>query len=174
MIFGRINKNSLIKRTIYVFTIVLLCLAQNTAGFFPEAFGARAFLLVPAIVCIAMFEKETAGMLFGLFAGLLWDVFASGGTFNAIFLTAVGFLCGILVSNLVRNNIITASIFSAISILFYSTIYWLIKILPSATESAVQIFISFYLPSALYTFLLFPFIYLFVRYISRVFVSEGM
>jgi hypothetical protein len=44
-----------------------------------------------------MFERETAGMLLGLLAGVVLDV--TGGTqgINAILLTVIGLVCGMLV-----------------------------------------------------------------------------
>ena len=59
---------------------------QNTDGFFPQIFGVRALLLIPAVVCAAMFERDIVGMLFGLFAGMLWDITASGNNGGRLYL----------------------------------------------------------------------------------------
>lgn len=50
-------------------------------------------------------------MLLGLLAGVVLDV--TGGTqgINAILLTAFGLACGMLVNNMIRNNVVTALIF---------------------------------------------------------------
>lgn len=45
---------------------------QTTPGLF-EFFGVVPILVLPACICIAVFEGEFAGGLFGFFAGLLCD-----------------------------------------------------------------------------------------------------
>ena len=44
---------------------------------FLPAFG-RAFLLIPAIVCLSMFEGVPPALLFALFFGAAWDASAAG------------------------------------------------------------------------------------------------
>ncbi|HCB90399.1 MAG TPA: rod shape-determining protein MreD, partial [Ruminococcaceae bacterium] len=49
----------------YSIEILVLFVLQETPGLIPEIGGARPVMLIPAAVCIAMFESETPAMAFG-------------------------------------------------------------------------------------------------------------
>ncbi|MBQ8763267.1 MAG: rod shape-determining protein MreD [Clostridia bacterium] len=152
--------------------LLLISVLQNTDGFFPQVFGIRALLLIPAVVCIAMFERDIYGMLLGLFAGALWDVFASGASFNALFLLTAGFLCGTLINTIMRNNIVTASILTFIFSAVYNIFYWLFNFVFSQLDSAVFMLWRYYLPSIAYTTVFVPIIFIIVRAVEKKFSEE--
>ena len=64
------------RKVIKFFTCFVIVFAsyiiQTTPGLF-EFFGIKPILVLPACICIAVFEGEFAGGLFGFFAGLLCD-----------------------------------------------------------------------------------------------------
>ena len=124
------NKNLYIRRALFVLLLVLTAVFQHTKGAVPSLFGARAFLLIPVAVCIAMFEKSMGGLSFGVLAGVLWD-FATvrGDGFYAVVLALAGYTAGAAVTYIVRNNIFSALILSAGASLFISTSYWFVFIL---------------------------------------------
>lgn len=140
---------------------------QNTDGFFPQIFGVRALLLIPAVVCTAMFERDIVGMLFGLFAGMLWDITASGNNFNALYLLAVGFICGTLINTVMRNNVVTASLLSVGFIIIYSLGYWLFQYVFASIDGAAHVLVRYYLPGILYTAILVPIIFIIVRAVEK-------
>lgn len=152
--------------------ILTLSVMQNTDGFFPQIFGVRALLLIPAVVCVAMFERDIAGMIFGLFAGALWDIVASGNNFNALYLLAAGFICGTLINTVMRNNVVTASILSVIFILVYSLGYWLFHYVFASIDGAAHALVRYYLPGALYTAVFAPVIFIMVRAVEKKFSIE--
>ena len=166
------RKKLIIRRICLALILLLLSVLQNTNGFFPQIFGVRALLLIPCVVCIAMYERDIWGMLFGLFAGALWDIFASGASFNALFLLAVGFGCGTLINTIMRNNIVTATLLTFISSLFYNVIYWLFHFVIAKTDSAAFMLLRYYLPGVLYTVVLTPIIFLIIRMIEKKFTEE--
>lgn len=166
------RKKLIIRRICLALILLLLSVLQNTNGFFPQIFGVRALLLIPCVVCIAMYERDIWGMLFGLFAGALWDIFASGASFNALFLLAVGFGCGTLINTIMRNNIVTATLLTFISSLFYNVIYWLFHFVITKTDSAAFMLLRYYLPGVLYTVVLTPIIFLIIRMIEKKFTEE--
>ncbi len=166
------RKKLIIRRICLALILLLLSVLQNTNGFFPQIFGVRALLLIPCVVCIAMYERDIWGMLFGLFAGALWDIFASGASFNALFLLAVGFGCGTLINTIMRNNIVTATLLTFISSLFYNIIYWLFHFIVTKIDSAGFMLLRYYLPGVLYTVVLTPLIFLFIRMIEKKFAEE--
>ena len=57
------TKLIIFRRTVFVILILITNILQNTRGWFPEIFSARAFLLIPLIVCLGMFEREVVGAL---------------------------------------------------------------------------------------------------------------
>ena len=65
----------IIKNIIY--TLLMLCcyILQETPGLL-EFFGVRLMLIIAMVVCIAMFEGEFFGGIYGLFAGILCDTAA--------------------------------------------------------------------------------------------------
>lgn len=167
------NRKKLILRRICLALILLpVSVIQNTDGLFPQFFGVRALLLIPFVVCISMFERDICGMLLGLFSGALWDIVASGGSFNALYLTAVGFLCGTLINTIMRNNVVTAFILSAIATLIYNIGYWFFHYVVGGLDSAAYMLLRYYIPSVFYTIVLVPLIFIIVRYVEKKFSEE--
>lgn len=119
-----------------------------------------------------MFERDICGMLLGLFAGALWDTVASGGSFNALYLTAIGFLCGTLINTIMRNNVVTAFILSTIATVIYNIGYWLFNYILGGLDNAAYMLLRYYLPSILYTVVLVPLIFIIVRSVEKKFAEE--
>ena len=166
------RKILIFRRVSLALILLLLSLLQNTDGYFPQIFGVRALLLIPAVVCISMYERDLPGMLFGLFAGALWDVFASGGSFNAFFLLVTGFLCGTLINTIMRNNVVTATLLSAIWSLIYNLGYWLFHYVFGGLDKAVFMLLRYYLPSVAYTVVLVPLVFIVIRATEKKFAEE--
>ena len=166
------RKKLIMRRGSLALILLVLSVLQNTEGFFPQIFGVRALLLIPAVICIAMFERDMAGMLFGLFAGALWDMHASGASFNALYLLTVGFVCGTLINTMMRNNIITALILSMVFIPVYVTGYWFFHYIVGGLDMAGFMFLRYYLPSIAYTVLFLPVMFILVRSIEKCYVEE--
>ena len=153
------NRDIYIRRALFVVLVGLTAIFQHTAGALPSLFGARAMVLIPLTVCIGMYERSMPGLTFGVLAGVLWD-FASVGAdgFFSVALATVGYLSGVAVTWILRNNIFSALILSAISVTAVNTAYWLVFIQMKEFEGAAELLTGFYLPSALYT-LLFTFLF---------------
>lgn len=165
------KKRLIIRRVIFAVLLIFCAVIQNTPGLLPEPFGAHQLAVTVMVVCIAMFERETAGMLLGLLAGVVLDV--TGGTqgINAILLTVVGLVCGMLVNNMIRNNIVTALIFSALALLVHTFVYWIVFVAAAGVHCG-RLLLTFCLPSMLYTVIFTPLWFLITRGISRLLPSE--
>ena len=163
----REKKRLIARRALYAVLLLLCAVIQNTPDALPEPFGARQFGVVVIVVCIAMCEREFCGLFFGLFAGVLLDV--TGGTqgINAILLTVFGYFCGLLVNNLIRNNVFTALLFSSAALLIYETVYWLITAVFPGVDGAIALFFKFYLSSFIYTIVFIPLWFSIVRFIFK-------
>ena len=138
------NKNLYIRRALFIVLIALTAVFQHTDGAVPSIFGAKAFLLIPLTVCIAMNEKSMGGLSFGILAGVLWD-FATvrGDGFYAVVLALAGFTAGAAVTYLVRNNVFAALLLSLGACSFVTVSYWLIFILMRGYEGSFSLLLSF-------------------------------
>ncbi len=153
------NKKLYIRRALFVFLVCLTAAFQHTDIAVPDLFGAKAMLLIPLCVCIAMFERSLSGLAFGVLCGVLWDAAAvSGDGFYSVVLAVTGFFAGAAITYLMRNNIFSALILSGIFSFGVNVSYWLIFILMKEYEGAWSVLTRFYLPSAFYS-VLFTFIY---------------
>jgi len=163
----------LIRRFVLAALILLAAILQNTRGFFPEPFGIRAFLLIPLTVSVSMFERSYAGVLFGILAGALWDsVSVAWNGFNALFLMLTAAGCGLLITLLMRNHLLTAVILSGSASLLYCLFYILLFITAKGLGDAGYLLVRYYLPEAVYTTLFTPVFYLFVKAVMRVTATE--
>lgn len=166
------RKKLITRRLCLALILLLLSVLQNTDGFFPQIFGVRALILIPAVVCMAMYERDIWGMLLGLFAGALWDITASGASFNALYLLTVGFVCGTLINTIMRNNVVTAMILSTLATLIYNIGYWAVSFVGGGMDNSGFILIRYYLPSILYTMLFIPLTFITVRAVEKKFAVE--
>lgn len=167
------NKEEITRRAVFALLIVFTAVLQNTGGLFPKIGGVSPMLLVPLTVCIAMFENDMGGMMLGLFAGVVWDFYSArvDGLY-AILLMAAGYACAFLIARYMRNNFVTAIVYTLIASLVCSALYWLIFVLPLGTQGAGTVLLRYYLTSVAYTTLLSPLYYFFVRMIALKFRKE--
>ncbi len=164
----RISKKKLfIRRFWLALAILVFSVVQNTDGLFPTFFGTRALILIPLVTAAAMYERDISGILFGLFAGALWDITADGSSFNAVFLVIVGYTCGTLINTIMRNNFITHLILSAFSVGIYNLGYWIFHFIAPGLDKSFFMLMRFYFVSSLYTAILSPLIFFFVRWIEN-------
>lgn len=155
------NKPKYIRWVIWGALMVISVLLQNSVGGLLEFFEARVFICVPVCVAIAMFEREVPAAIFGAFAGALWDVSSGVDGFNTIILMALSAVCSLLISHLMRNNLITALVLGAGSVTVYEIIYIAVRFW-GAGSPVRQIF-TFYLPSLLITVVVVPVCYFIVK-----------
>ena len=166
------DKRLITRRITYGVILVIAAVFQNTPKTFFEPFGLRQLSVVTLVVCIAMTERELHGMFLGLIAGVILDI--TGGTtgINAIMLTLIGYVCGIMVHSLIRNNLITALLFSSISIFLFVNVYWLVTVVFAGVHPAFSVLLKFYLPSFLYTAIFIPIWFYIVRAVYRLFPND--
>lgn len=166
------QKKTIYRRAWLAVAVILLSVIQNTDGWFPQVFGVRALLLIPAVTAISVFERDIAGIFYGLLAGSLWDVFAHGNNFNAMFLAVIGFACGTLINLIMRNNFITHLLLTGIASLIYCVGYWLWHYVIINTDMAFAMLFRYYIPGAVYTAVFSPFLFFLVKYIEDKFKTE--
>lgn len=166
-----LKKNDSIKRRL-VLTVMLLVtfLLQTTGGFFPAPLGIHACLLVPATVCIAMFEREFSGLFFGLAAGMALETVSPDSVcFYSVIFTLIGFGSGMLITYLMRNNLVTATIFTFVFTLILNSLYCLFFYTFDGIAITFAFYLKYYFVSAFYTTVFTPIFYLLVRLASKKF-----
>ncbi|MBQ8182816.1 MAG: rod shape-determining protein MreD [Clostridia bacterium] len=159
------NKPKYVRFLIYALLIAGAALIQNSPYIIPEIFGARAFILLPVCVSIAMFEREIAAAVFGVFAGVLWDICIGKDGFNAFVLILIGAVCSLLISHFMRNNILTALVLGVGSVVSYCIIYVVVNLIFGGAGASVGQLFTFYLPSGIYTAVFIPVFYFPVSWI---------
>lgn len=155
------NKPKYIRRAIYALLIGGAVLLQNSCGGLLEIFGARVLLVLPLCVSVAMFEREVTAALFGALAGVLWDISSSADGFNAIVIMIICAICSLLISHLMRNNVLTALVLSSGGVAAYELVYIIARIAPVGNPLR-QVF-TFYLPSLFLTVLVTPVCYVIIK-----------
>lgn len=162
------KKSLYIRRILIAFLILLTALFQHTRGALPQPFGVRAMPLVALVAVVALFERSFAGLLFGFFAGVLWD-FASpdGDGFFAVALCLIGFLCGFASSFLFRNNIFSALALSFVSLLVCLSAYWFGFLFLKGYDPTARLLFRYYLPSCFYSLIFTPIYYYLIRGVKR-------
>ncbi len=161
------NKEKYIRYGIYIALMVAVLLLQNSNIALPSIFGARAFLLLPLVTAIAMHEREVPAAIFGCCAGVLWDTYSANEGFSTLVLMILSAVCSILISHIMRNNILTAFVLGGGSIAIYEFLYVFVNITLSGAGGAIRQLFTFYLPSFIYTAIFIPVFYYIVNWIFQ-------
>ncbi|MGN0448483.1 MAG: rod shape-determining protein MreD [Acutalibacteraceae bacterium] len=161
-----------LRYAIYVILAVLTAAIQHTPRFRVEIFGLAPMLLVPLTVAVAMQERSTVGLFFGALTGVLWDFASSGADgMYTLLLSTIGFFIGVLVSFIIRNNIISAVILNLCACFAVSIAYWGVFIFRKGYEGMYELLFGYYLPCAFVTSL---FIFLYYYLISSFIKSTSV
>ena len=155
---------------VYALILFLAHILQNVVPVFPELLSVRPLLLISVAVCISMFEGEIVGAAAGAIAGVLWDtVTVAADGYNALFLMIACAICGVLLRIYMRNNIVTYLIMNSAITLVYLMTYVLFFISARGIDGVGLIFLTSYLPMGIYSIVLTPMWYIFIRSVNRKF-----
>ncbi len=160
------NKPKYIRWAIFALLLVGACVLQNSSGGLLEIFGARVFLVIPACVSVAMFEREVPSAILGAFAGALWDVSSGADGYNALIIMLLCATVSLLISHLMRNNIVTAFVLGAGATFVYEFIY-IIRI--AFSGNPIYRILTFYLPSLVLTVIFVPVCYYVIKTVNSSF-----
>ena len=146
------SKEMGIRRVLLVLVMLVSAVIQHTPDFSLSIGNVAPMLLVPFTVCVAMYERSTAGLFYGLLAGALWDFASTGadGMFT-LMLTCIGFGIGILITFMLRNRLVTAVFLSLVSCVAVSVAYWMIFVLRKGYDGTWTILFTHFLPKAVYS-----------------------
>ena len=148
-----------VRRGLFIIVAVVSALIQNTPGFRLSLGALSPMLLIPFVVCVAMYERSLTGLAYGVLAGTLWDFGTTGADgMYTLMLATIGFTVGIIITFYVRNRLFSAFVLTLISSAAVSIAYWMLFVLRKGYEGTWVILLSRFLPLAVYT-ALFVFIY---------------
>ncbi len=157
------NKPKIKRRIMFSVLIIITAIIQNTGPRFNGVFSFSAFLLIPLTVSISMFEREITAALLGAFSGLLWDLSAGIDGYNMLVIMLISAVCSILISRVMRNNIVTALVlgFSALGVFIF--LYIMIYIVLDGGGNPLSQILRFYIPSFIFTSAFIPIYYYLIK-----------
>ncbi|MFT8888716.1 MAG: rod shape-determining protein MreD [Ethanoligenens sp.] len=151
----------------YAITLLVVAALQTTPHLFPTISNIRPVLLIPLVIVVAMREGAGPGGVFGVLAGLLWDI--SGGApfgFHGFFLMAIGILAALLVSEIFHASLFSALLFGFGFEFLMELISWFFLDYMTGGQDFVYALISVILPTAIYSFaFVIPF-YFWAKYLN--------
>lgn len=152
-------KERTIKYSIYALVILAAALVQNVLSAHLTIGGARCFILVPVAVALGIDEDEKAAAVYGLLGGILLDmVSAQTRLFNAFFLTVACYLFSALVTFIFRSTLRFRLAAGLVSVVLYCLLYWVCNVLIGGGAGSGTVLLRLFLPSAVYTAALTPFV----------------
>lgn len=153
---------------LYGLGALLIVLLQMAPRFFPVILNARPAPLLLFVVCVAVFEGPKVGAAVGVFAGLLWDLYSFRlFGLNAFILLLISITVGLLVQWLLRANFLSGMLLCAGGVLAHTLLDWLLCYALFLHNETGVVLLHVYLPNALYTMALAPFIYWMVLVMAR-------
>lgn len=153
---------------LYSAIALLLALLQMSPNGFPPIAFARPEPLVLFVVCVAMLEGPTIGSVMGIISGLLWNLYSSRlFGYYGLMLMFIGVAVGLLVQWLLRANFASAMLLCSGAVLLYTLLDWVLCYVLFMDEETIPVFLNVYLPNALYTVLLSPFMYWLILWMAR-------
>lgn len=118
-----LKKNMPVRLFVLAFLILTAVFRNGNILSFIPGFGA--FIFIPCIVCIAMFETEIVSVLFGILAGILWDY--SSAAADGVFAAALGIialitsiLCKFVLRKKLSSSVALSGLFLIITAVIYS------------------------------------------------------
>ncbi len=165
------NRPKILRRVVFFFLILGVGILQ-ISGVLPDFFGLELLPLLALTVTVGMFERETYGLIFGLLAGVLCDINnATGDGVYALLFALTGFTCGLLMTYLMMNNLLTATILTSFWALVYAVVSWFITVGIHGISGGWRLLLSLYLPTALLNVIIMPIFYYLVRAIKKEFLN---
>ncbi|MBQ2667210.1 MAG: rod shape-determining protein MreD [Clostridia bacterium] len=160
---------------LYAAELLLLFFLQETPGLMPLLMGVKPFLVLAAVLTVAMAEDPVPAMLLGAFAGLLQD-FGGGspmGYHGLVFAVLCYLLSGICGTRM-QIHLFTAILLGLAACLPPVLLDWLLLYMAAGYSMPAYALLRVYLPLYFYTLLMIPPCYGIQKLIQRVCGRYGM
>lgn len=157
-----------LKWAAYGLVILLACILQSLPRLFPAVGGAHPLLVVPVVVCIAMFEGPIGGAAAGIAGGILWDLFSVRLLgYNALMLMMICCFCGLMAQLLIRNNLLSSMLMTAAALLVQGLLDWFFNHVLISQPEPLYALTHITLPNMAYSLILTPLLYWIVYRVAR-------
>ncbi len=140
----------LVSISIYTLFMAFIILLQSTGLATFQLGTASAVLSLPLVLYAAFYFGPYGACVLGFLAGAATDAFSSTFTYNTVFMTALGFLAGLLMSHYFNRNIAAAAVVNFGGSAIYFFLKWLF-VYAFSDPSAGFVLTKYILPSFLYT-----------------------
>ena len=145
------TKYKIAKFIAYGLLAALLCVLQNTPGLF-VLWEVKPMLVAAFAVCVAFFERETAGGLFAIWCGFLCDLM-SAYTFG-FYMLSLFVLCvavGLLTQGFMSRVSANAVLFTLVAMLMIQGVAFFFVFFIRSVPDSGGYFLRQMLPMSLYT-----------------------
>ena len=166
------TKIAVLKYLVYTLLMMLLYVLQSDPNLFYIG-QSKPMLVLPFAVCIAMFESQPAGGLFGLLAGILCDT--SAGvlfSFQSILYLAVCTAVGLLVVYFMQPSLVNSLIFVGGGLSLRLLLEYFLYYVMWGYDNTVLILLHRMLPVLVDTLVVTPLIFWMVRGLHRRFQAH--
>lgn len=144
----------------YTLEMIVLFILERTQNAIPEVFGEKPTLVILVVLMIAFFEGESAGLIFGLLAGILLDsAINTQLSYLTMLMAIIGYIVGFISRNVISVNFTTTMLVSTASTVL---IYMIIFVANYALKGYGQLWYVFwrhYLLRAIYSLIVLPLVY---------------
>lgn len=166
---NRRAKIMVVKYVTYSLLMLVLYVIQTDPQLFSIS-GIKPVLVLPFAISVAMFDRQLAGGLFGLFAGILCDTSSNVlFGFQSILYLVICTAVGLLVVYFMQPSVINSLIFTGCGLgvrlfleYFFYYVMW-------GYENSHLILLSRMIPLLLYTLAITPFLFLAARKLHEYF-----
>lgn len=165
-------KRKILKFSVYFFIVCTLYILQSTAEVFKVA-EIMPMLVLPACLCLSVFEGPVASGIFGFFAGLLCDCAAETVFgFNALFLMTLCVSTELVFNFLLRRSVLNVMLIGLSAIFARAVLEFFFVFVIYNYSGLAQFFYTVIAPQAVITTVyIIPFYYVF-RKLHKMFEPE--
>ncbi|MDR2687573.1 MAG: hypothetical protein LBB75_07460 [Oscillospiraceae bacterium] len=158
-------KNKKYLRRVLLGALVFLTAMAQNVPWLPGIYGVRALPLLPLAVAVAVLDQALPGVLFGAFAGLLWDIAGPSAMPPALYLACAAFTCAMLMRYVLIRNKLTVGLLMFLFTAGYLALRWGMDY--AALPGGARALLRYSLPGLGYTMLTAVPVYLLAQGIVR-------
>ena len=147
----KLLRRKILKFFVYALIVFGAYVIQTTPGLF-DFFGIKPLLVLPACICIAVFEGEFAGGLFGFFFGLFCD--SASETifgFNAFIFLVFCVIAGLATIYIFRRSTMNIMLLCLGAVFFRSFLEYFFVFILYGYENLVPFFYTQIAPQIVFT-----------------------
>ena len=165
-------RQKITKYFVYALIVFAAYILQTTPGFF-DFYGIKPILVLPACICIAVYEGEFAGGLFGFFFGIFCD--STSETilgFNALLFLLICVATGLATIYLFRRSTLNILLICLGAVFLRSVLEYFFGFILFGYENLTPFFYTEIAPQVVFSSVFFLPIALFFEWLHKKFEPE--